>query len=366
VIGSPDAIFKWAFTRPAIEKWCESRNDLALILDDTETYTEERDFKQALRWVNQFPATGESKGISDTARTHDNPKRTWSILGITSSPKSLKALADEVGWKRTLGECVRWFDIPIPPRADGGIIDQLSGGDPEKVEKTRELIARLERGISQNYGLIFPLWIEFLLAEDRSKRVIQLVNRFIEKTAPYGDGWDQRFARKFAILYAAGVLAIEANILPWPRKWPAKAVLHCYRRALSEIRTETDIANDALRIILRLSQNRRRLLRRRPGSTHAVEFKANTLGLRYTYNGKQVCALRDDKLVSLAGSTAVAKQMVRSLSASGALLGGQGHARTTQLPVSIKISGQIIKKPRFWLIGLKSLESLVKALKRKS
>ena len=52
------------------------------------------------------------------------------------------------------------------------------------------LTERLERGIAQNFGLIFPLWVEHLLAADQSKELNELVEKFVTRMAGHGDGWD--------------------------------------------------------------------------------------------------------------------------------------------------------------------------------
>jgi hypothetical protein len=110
--GPPDLIRKWDFTRRGLEEFSESRNDLLGVLDDLETHTEEAgSLKTALRNVNQIITSGQSKLISVRAEL---PQLTWTTFGLTTSPEALDKIAEEIGWKRTDGQRVRYPDLPVP------------------------------------------------------------------------------------------------------------------------------------------------------------------------------------------------------------------------------------------------------------
>ena len=63
----------------------------------------------------------------------------------------------------------------------------------------------------------------YLMAQDRSLRVLELVSEFKEQVGVENDGWEIRFANKFAYIYAAMVMGIEAGILPWKAELPLRA-----------------------------------------------------------------------------------------------------------------------------------------------
>jgi hypothetical protein len=81
-------------------------------------------------------------------------------------------------------------------------------------------------------------------------------------------------------------------------------------------------------------------------------FADETLGIRTLYQNKTVLAIRDESLKVLAGSRKVADLLVGQLRKNNFLLGGHGHAGTTQLPTSIRVDNRTILKPRFWIIDL--------------
>jgi Domain of unknown function (DUF927) len=362
LIGPPHLIAKWDFSRRGLEELAESRHDLALILDDVETHVDDgMTLKTALRHVTQVVPKRHSKHIAKKAAKADLPALSWSNFGLTTSPPNLEEMARAIGWTRTDGERVRLISIPVPPVSKGGIFDRLKGSDAERVEEGKVLTKRLERGIAQNFGLIFPLWIEYLLAADQSKQLIELVEKFVMRMAGHGDGWDARYARKLGVLYAVGRLAVKAGILLWPKTWPFKAVARCYRRAIGAIRSDHVLADKTIRLLATLSTDPKRFVRVKPGGQAVIRFGDRTLGLRTKYRGKGVLAVRDETLRGLAGSRAVAKTIITQFQMRQLLLGGHGQRRTTQLPVRILVAKKKIKKPRFLLIDLQRLLKHVKA-----
>jgi ABC-type dipeptide/oligopeptide/nickel transport system ATPase subunit len=357
LLGSPDLIAKWDFTRRGLEELAESRNDLPLLLDDIETHIDDSmSLKTALRHVTQAVPKGLSKNISKKAQQADLPILSWSNFGLTTSPPDLEGIARDNNWSRTDGERVRFICIPVPPVRKGGIFDQLSGTDTERTERGKQLISELDKGIAQNFGLILPLWVKFLLAKDRSRQIQRLVGEFVRRVTAYGTGWDERFARKFGVLYATGRLAVKAGILQWPKNWPFRATRRCYRRAVGAIRNEQVLAQQILHTIVDQSASLRSFPKSRSGKQ--ITFTNSTLGLSTTYRHQPVLALRDDTLRTLAGSRRIANEVIRQLRSQKALLSGHGHARTVQLKATIVVGDKKMKKPRFLIIPRKKLKKL--------
>jgi hypothetical protein len=357
--GPPDLLRKWDFTRRGLEEFAESRHDLLTPLDDTETHTDDISFKTALRHVNQIIPSGKSKLISNVVNL---PILFWSTIGITSSPKDLESIAKELNWNRSNGERVRYIDIPVPPTSQGGIFDRLEGDELHRRETSRQLIRQLDAGVTQNYGGIMPLWIQCLLAEDCARRVLKLIDRFVAKVAGNSDGWDQRYARKFAVPAVAGYLAAQYEIVPWPKTWPIKAAAACYRRALRVTQRDVQSVAERIQLLARLSQNPERFVRVDPSTHAAIRFGQDTLGLLTQYRNKQVLAVRDECLVKLEGNRQAANTVLDRLRQEQILLGGHGHAGTTQLPVVINVGDRNINKPRFWIFDLQGLRSLAASL----
>lgn len=356
--GSPDAIFKWDFSRPGLEGAAESRNDLAFVLDDVEKHVEtEMTLKNALRLVGQVVPSGMSKILSPGSRDNGSPERRWTTFGISSSPVPLDELAEKDGWSRTDGEKVRFINITLPKAVDAGIFDRIPKANKDRVKASKAIIKDLERGVAIHFGQVFPEWIKYLLAKNRSLKVQQYTNSFVTRVTGDGTGYQKRYAEKFGVLYAAGKLAIEAGILPWHKDLPWKAVSRCYKLAISSAATVDAQASTKIELLIRLLKVKQRFPQVPSTGTKIVAYGPNTLGVRTRIKGRSVCAVRDVDLIAFAGSRAIAKVMRSQLAATGALNAGQGTAGTSQPGLRIKLSSKSKKvtKPRFWLINEKKL-----------
>jgi hypothetical protein len=235
----------------------------------------------------------------------------------------------------------------------------------QRVKEGKALTEQLERGISQNYGLIFPLWIDYLLEADRSKRLVELVERFVSLVASDGTGWDNRYARKFGVTYAVGWLAVDAEILPWPKNWPRNAVVRCYRRSIAAIHNNQVLADKMIKLIANVSTDRSRFVPIKSGYKSKNSPSNRTLGFRTKHLGKRVLAVRDETLRKMAGSHAVEKAAVQKLQQQKILVGGHGKRRTTQLPIPIWDGKKTTKKPRFWVINPGRLQKYVKTISKR-
>jgi hypothetical protein len=354
LFGPPDLFGKWDFSRRGLEEYSESRNDLLEILDDSETHTDEvSSLRTTLRLINQVITSGQSKIISKHA---DLPLLSWTTFGLTSSPVGIDAIAEQNGWKRGDGQRARFPDIPIPQLANAGIFDRVEGDELQNIKEGKRLIARLDAGVTQNYGLVMPGWLNFLFSEDQSDLILRLIDRFLENVLSNGDGFDDRYARKFAVPAVAGRLAAQHGIVPWSKRWPVVAAEKCYHLSLKTVRDDAVVANKKIRLIARLARNSDRFIPLKSGQSIPVRFNDITLGVRTDYQGQNVLAIRDNALDTFAGSAAISNRIIEQFRAKKMLVGGQGHAGTTQLSIPIVFGDRTVSRPRFWLIDPKRLD----------
>ncbi len=357
IFGPPGLLRKWDFSRRGLEEEMESRNDLLAPFDDLETNTEEAgSLKTALRNMNQIPTSGQSKLLSAHA---DLPFLQWMSFGLTTSPETIDAIAEPINWKRTDGQRARFIDIPVPKVEEAGIFDRLQGDALQKIAEGKKLINKLDVGVTQNYGLVMPRFINILFAKDHSSFIIKRRDFFLQRIMSNGDGFDERYAVKFAIPAVAGYLAAVHDIVPWPKMWPYEAAEHCYYLAVKAVRKDTDVAAKKLRLLVKLATNSDRFITVKGGATEVIRFGEKDLGIRTIYRDKEVVAIRDERLETFAGGRKVADLLIDQLQAKRILLGGHGHAGTTQLPTPIRISGKAILKPRFWIMDLRRLNANV-------
>jgi hypothetical protein len=353
VFGPPGLLRKWDFTRRGLEEEMESRNDLLAVFDDVETHTEEASLlRTALRNMNQIPTSGQSKLLSQHAGLSFLQ---WMSFGLTTSAEPIDVLAERLNWKRTDGQRARFIDIPVPKVEQAGIVDRLRGDALDKIQQGKKLIDELDLGVTQNYGVLMPRFLNVLFAEDHASFILKRRDIFLQRILSNGDGFDERYAVKFAIPAAAGYLAAVREIVPWPKMWPYEAAERCYYLAVKAVRKDADVAAKKLRLLAKLAANSHRFIAVKWGASQVIRLGDESLGIRTTYRDREVLAIRDETLETFAGSRKVADLLLGRLRNKNILLGGHGHAGTTQLPTPIQIDGKTIRKPRFWIIDLKRL-----------
>lgn len=358
VLGHPDRMAKWDFSRPGLERLCEEANDLPLFLDDTEKHVEEGGLKlkSALSLVTQYVAGNQSKALSQVAHQTSSPPRTWSTIALSSSPVPIDTMAAAGKWTRSLGERVRLINITVPVPEKGGVFD-LIGSDQDLEANTKRLADKLVGGMNHNYGVLFQAWIKLLLEKDLSSEISQKVEFFVGQLADADGSYRQRLARKFGILYAAGQTAVEHGILAWSQEWPLKAVSKAYDMACQEIFAEEYAAKKKLRILRKRTKDSK-YFPKAVSASKPVKFSKGALGLRCVQKGKQVCGIRDEDLRHFAGDSKIADGMLAILRKGGAMGTGQGHASTKQLPYKIELYGGVVVRPRFHVIRMKKLNLL--------
>jgi hypothetical protein len=319
--GKPGNRSKWDFTRRGLEEYLDSRNEIGAIFDDVEKHIGEHlTLEKAVAIVTQYVPEGKSKEISNTVKAQGLDRKSWSTFALSSSPKPIADLVKG----RTLGHKVRLMDIILPARTSGGIID-VPPPNADPIVFAKKTVQALEDAIALNYGHLFPAWINLLLSGDLSDELIQLRDKFVEGVQADGSGYEQRFARKFGILYAVGKVAVKNGLLEWPADWPAKAISKCYRNAIKASRRDERRVENAIARLQQAVTNR--CFIPVADRTRVPKIEDSHYGAICTYKGDKTVAVLDDALDLISGDKLVTKAFISRLKKAGVYTGGQGHAK---------------------------------------
>ncbi|MCX7309810.1 MAG: hypothetical protein NTZ72_18485, partial [Afipia sp.] len=293
---------------------------------------------------------------STVAREKGFHQSTWSTFALTGGPHLSDVYFKDSKTARTPGERVRFIDIPLPTLAKGGIFDRAEDSDL----RPHELAKQLEDGVAQNYGHLFPAWLKVLLNTDQSDALHAYSEHFLSKVlTPASTAYDRRFAKKFALVYAVGKLAVKAGLLPWPNDWPMRAISRCYYRAYATLHAPDEMTEKTIRTLTRLADDGAAFNVISIGKSKRVTLTPDMIGVRARYKDQDVLGLRDKALRRLCGSKSAAERVVAKLKLHGAIIGGHGHAGTTQLPITLYVDGSRYLKPRFWLIAPDRLKAIL-------
>ncbi|MDB5451896.1 MAG: hypothetical protein JWO33_474, partial [Caulobacteraceae bacterium] len=211
----------WRATANALESLACSHNDVMLALDEFAQVDPSEAGVAAYALAN-----GQGKA---RLKADGNMRRRaeWLLLFLSSGELSLAdhMATGRLGGRPAAGQELRLVDVPADAGAGMGIWEVLHGTDgPAQVSE------RVKKGARQNYGHAGPLFLERLTAcsEDALTSAREIIAGFLAVASRPGDsGQVRRVGRRFALVGAAGELAIAWGLVDWE---PGAA---CERRSQS-------------------------------------------------------------------------------------------------------------------------------------
>jgi hypothetical protein len=346
--GSSDRAGSLDLSRRGLAEIASDSNDLAFVLDDTEKCEDDSGaLVRTLKSVVHTVPGGRSKIISRGVDQARFPQLRWSSFALTSSPEPIRKLAAQNRWLMSPGDLVRLFDIGVPGPEKGGIFDRIKGGNAQRAKRSIKLIAKLQRGYLNHHGHAIPQWLQYLMATGHSKRILQLIDEFVDHVKARGNGWEVRFANKFGLVYAAMQLGTDAGLLPWPRTLALKDATKCYRKARAAARGHTERVNGAATKLLRLLKQPGRIVDQ---GSKPIKLTKRTLAIRYKLNGRTNLGMLDQALLKVLGTKRAKEAFAKKLKSAGVLKEGHGHAGTREEAISTIRNGQLSKRTRLWVV----------------
>jgi putative DNA primase/helicase len=180
---------------------------------------------------------------------------------------------------RMEGAQVRMAPIPVPPGADGGIINRLDGSR-EKIVEAHLLVREVEATLAENYGVAMPAYLEKLWPQRSSlaPRVPRIIDNFVKRVGAASEPWERRFAEKFGIVLAGAIFASEFGVAPWTKKRAWSAVRAIYRRSRAALASAGEMT-DALVSKIRKALTAGRFPRLDKGQLMKPEHAGRALGV---------------------------------------------------------------------------------------
>jgi hypothetical protein len=366
LVGSPSRAGTFDFTRRGLAELASDHNDLLFVADDTERGEDgDAALITALKALTHLVPGGRSKLVSKGVDQGQFPNLRWTTFCLSSSPHPIPDLAAQSGWAMSAGDKVRLFDIAVPGPDKGGIFDRVSGSAKQRARKSVKLIKRVRRSYTNHHGHVLPAWVGALMAGDLSKRILKFMRRFVERMGAGDQGWEVRFAQKFAIVYAAMRVAVELRILPWPKSFPFKVAAKCYRKARDAAKTADERTQHAVAKVCGLIEEPKRVVKATYGRKKPITVAPQTIAIRYNRNSREKIGLLDDALMQILGSTKAKTAFTDELAKASLLSSGHGHAGTKQLRIPIRRRGRkVTPRPRAWVLDAQAFEKFAKQLKR--
>jgi uncharacterized protein (DUF927 family) len=220
-------IGSWRTTDNALEGTAAEHNDGFLALDELS----EVDARTAGLTAYML-ANGKGKGRADR-RGAPRQRTQWRLLYLSTGEQSLAEKVKESSWQRLprAGQAVRFVEIPADAGAGGGLFEMLHW-----LPSAQALADHLKEAVRKQHGTAARVFIEGVAADpDRAKNFMKATIKEIteEACSPDADGRVRRVVTRFALVAAAGELAIRLGIVPWPRNAASTAAGVCFQAWLA-------------------------------------------------------------------------------------------------------------------------------------
>ncbi|WP_162239184.1 DUF927 domain-containing protein [Methylobacterium sp. Leaf89] len=353
--GSPDGLLNWGQSVRRLAETAAAHRDRALILNAAEK-AQKAEVKAVLQAITHGLAEGTSKTYS-TAVRGTLPDVTSRSPILSNGNRSGAVLAQEAGLAWNEQEVARFISIPVPSREEGGVVDMPSD---EAADYPARLIAALEGGLKDHHGRVMGRWLDRVWAN--RGRVNDLMDDFVAHVEP-ADAFQRRIARKFGLIYAAGMIAVETDFLPWDRDVPLIATTRLYHRAMSAM--QVGCPREAL-VALRDALLNPEVFPQVGSCQELVLQPENRVaGFHFRRAGEDLIAIRRERLGSVLDGLADVEALIAALEQAGVLDGGHGGRRGQQVRVSIigRTEGRI-EKPRCLVMKAATLDAFLQAAGR--
>jgi putative DNA primase/helicase len=226
VWGSLQYIQQWRTTGNALEAVAEAHNHTLLCLDELGQIDGREAGEIAYMLANgsgknRLKKTGELKR-----------KFSWNLLFLSTGETSIADKINDSGKKVQAGMRVRLIDVPADAEKGYGIFDTV-----HDFQNGHAFAISLKEQVGLFYGTPIRTYLEHLASQ--KKEVCGLVETskkvFFERYIVSGmDGQVKRAAERFAIVAAAGELAIQWGILPFEKGEAIQSLGVCFQVWLND------------------------------------------------------------------------------------------------------------------------------------
>lgn len=360
IFGNPLSLCNWNSTAISLEELAAVHNDMLLVLDDTETSTKGK-LTELLDKVAHVLTAGRAKSYSRFYAGADMARKLrWNCLALSSSPDPIDKLYSDKGQSRTEGQRIRLIDIPLP-NIDAGVFDLITGTNREIELGVTSVLKRIERDLKRQYGTAIPIWVKHIQNNDPTDKIATLITKFVEGAVPTGSGPEKRLASKFGLIYAAGIMASSAGLVPWKKQFVRQVVTTCYDLARAGLETAAKNADAGLKKFEQVVSDKARFPFLSTASIISKEASEEMLGFRTKKGDQLLLAVLGKRLTRITGNPGITTQLLNDLKHKGILLEGHGGTQTRQFQIHVKsrIKGKkpktFSRKPRFYVFDLPAL-----------
>lgn len=244
VFGDEQYICDWNVTETAFEELAESRNHGLLILDELGLLDKnKKEAAQKMQKLIYLLGSGSGKQRSITYQKY---KPTWHLNAISNGESGLARHAADGDMLRKKGEQARFVDVPVDCGNDLGIFITV----PNEMMPS-DFAEMIKEKCQRYHGTAGPALIKRLLKREPaffSKKIKKYVRYFLKSHNIEGlDGFEKRVAKRFALAYASGIIAVRCKVLPFSVDDIFNGISWCYMKASDKTPSAKEVFTQTLK-----------------------------------------------------------------------------------------------------------------------
>jgi uncharacterized protein (DUF927 family) len=245
LFGPGGALPSWADSEAGFEGQAMGHRDCMLPLDETADGEKEMPLEKRARMLAFGIGRNRPRRLSSTyEKAHGLKDREYRLIVLSTSERALGEIAIKAGSPRLGGEEVRLIDVPASESGSHGVFDRkIETGDVSTpLEAIKDLADTLAASARRYQGHAFVAFLRKLIRdEDWETKVRTYKVQFEREVAAPASKAIHRIRSNFAVIWAAGALAIDYNVLPWTKSRLGKAVQKCFYRALNALQNQATV-----------------------------------------------------------------------------------------------------------------------------
>jgi putative DNA primase/helicase len=220
--GIPRFTLSWHNTINGLEAAATDRSSTLIVLDESHQVDPKVLDAAVYMLLNRI---GKGRMHRDTSARE---VAGWYPCVLSSGERSIESHQTGGGIEHKVGQTVRVIDLLVVDKGKNGLFADLHD------KKTgEEFSQKLRDSAAKHYGHAGPLFVQHLIKNYASLSLRERFDAIVEQFPKNLNAQDARVARSFALAALAGELAIEWDIVPWPKNSALIAAVEIFNHWLS-------------------------------------------------------------------------------------------------------------------------------------
>lgn len=327
--GVEEIFQNWSLTNAGIEEQAAAGCDSLLIIDSLERMPgDPRTQVRRLREITYMLSDGSGR-VRSERYAKDGLTAHWRCITISGGElpgADYYRRAEEVALGGTYD---RLIELPVLTGSNKSIYERLPDGTKSDVKA----LVQLRRACAKNYGSAIRPFLKSMITDgELARKLRRYIALFMKEVGVPLEPFERRYASRFALIEAAGLLAVDYGTLPWSPDLIRTAIRACYRDAHATLPTAAKTTAESARLVKKKLRRAGAVVDARAGKAVPTKQRGHGYLLDSAVYGKFV-AVKHRRLRNWLGNEQAVRALAEKLKEDDLLLPGSGGKTFRQVKV---------------------------------